>query len=188
METCKALNRQGTRCKSEIFDLGLCKVHYQWYISNHRKFHLADLNNPEILNSHKKKRKKNKQRPTKIQCLGTTQSEERCERLIRPKNKYCFQHKNQDTTPKPISPRNYKKYIDSKAWSRKSKEARDEYDNRCRVCNRSGLIHSHHRTYERLGIEHHNDLTPLCSECHDLFHSHYEYNKESHTFMPKQGL
>lgn len=40
----------------------------------------------------------------------------------------------------------------------------------CQVCNGSGALDVHHRTYERRGRELPGDLVVLCWECHRLFH------------------
>lgn len=46
--------------------------------------------------------------------------------------------------------------------------ARDGH--RCVMCNDSGCLNVHHRTYERWGCEWLEDVTTLCSSCHLHFH------------------
>ena len=69
---------------------------------------------------------------------------------------------------------NYSDYIQTPQWKKKSKEAKLRAGYRCQVCNRKGSehsLHSHHRTYKRLGNERPSDITVLCKECHELFHA-----------------
>lgn len=64
----------------------------------------------------------------------------------------------------------YRQYLDSEVW--KSRRARhlEFAGRRCQVCNRSGQLNVHHRTYERRGYERVADLIVLCADCHRLFH------------------
>ncbi len=48
--------------------------------------------------------------------------------------------------------------------------ARDGH--RCMLCNASGPLECHHRTYERAGEEFLSDLTTLCHACHDVVTDH----------------
>lgn len=73
---------------------------------------------------------------------------------------------------KPISKLDYYEYIQSPEWKQKSKEAKERAMNRCQLCYRPSneiVLHTHHRTYERLGNELDTDLTVLCEECHKIF-------------------
>ncbi len=65
----------------------------------------------------------------------------------------------------------YRQYIASHAWraSPSRFEALRSAGFRCRICNAPSSeapLHAHHRTYERLGAEHADDLTALCALCH----------------------
>ena len=42
---------------------------------------------------------------------------------------------------------------------------------KCQLCNKSGELNVHHRTYERRGEESYSDLITLCEDCHTLFHN-----------------
>jgi hypothetical protein len=64
----------------------------------------------------------------------------------------------------------YADYLASDHWTRVRDAARDRAGYRCQVCNSSGDIHVHHRSYERRGEESDADLTVLCADCHKLFH------------------
>jgi len=67
---------------------------------------------------------------------------------------------------------NYYEYIQSSEWRRRADEAKRRAGYRCRVCNRPSTevtLNAHHRTYERLGHEHQDDITVLCRECHELY-------------------
>jgi hypothetical protein len=65
----------------------------------------------------------------------------------------------------------YAEYLQTEEWAIKREQAlvRDGY--RCRLCNSKENLQVHHRTYERRGCEDLNDLTTLCDECHEHFHS-----------------
>lgn len=65
----------------------------------------------------------------------------------------------------------YDAYLQSDGWKDKRREALHRASNRCQVCNSQTSLDVHHRTYERLGFEHNEDLTVLCRECHELFHA-----------------
>jgi 5-methylcytosine-specific restriction endonuclease McrA len=78
-------------------------------------------------------------------------------------------------TAKPLEPKDYKRYIKSSAWRTKSNAAKKRAGYRCQFCNRHQrevLLHSHHRTYERLGREYQNDLTVFCEDCHNILEKH----------------
>lgn len=64
----------------------------------------------------------------------------------------------------------YEEYLKTEEWAAKREQTleRDEY--RCRVCNEKEGLQVHHRTYMRRGDEDLNDLTTLCSRCHEHFH------------------
>jgi hypothetical protein len=64
----------------------------------------------------------------------------------------------------------YREYLLTEEWletrNRKLRQARY----RCQLCNTSGLLNVHHRTYERRGCEDMADLTVLCRPCHAKHH------------------
>jgi 5-methylcytosine-specific restriction endonuclease McrA len=67
----------------------------------------------------------------------------------------------------------YRAYINSPEWKRKADAAKERAGYRCQVCNKGrdegARLEAHHRTYDRLGREKPEDITVLCSECHELF-------------------
>jgi len=65
----------------------------------------------------------------------------------------------------------YLAYLSSPAWKTRAADARRRAGRRCQLCNRTGELHVHHRTYERLGHELDEDLIVLCSRCHNRFHA-----------------
>jgi HNH endonuclease len=77
-----------------------------------------------------------------------------------------------DRDPAIVDRDSYQKYLESGAWARRREEALGRAFHRCQVCNRSGDLEAHHRTYDRVGNEDPSDLTVLCWECHKLFSSH----------------
>jgi len=67
----------------------------------------------------------------------------------------------------------YRGYVQTAIWRKKRDRALRAARYRCQVCNRQksrGILHTHHRTYARLGHERPGDLTVLCQTCHELFH------------------
>ena len=183
---CKALNNSGNPCKSEVYSSGLCKAHYKWYVRKSKKLKLINPEVPIILSKAPIKKLSKRERRIKAgrnQCAGITKSGNRCKILARKNQTYCRHHRNQSSSPQPIKAKNYAKYIASPEWKSKSKEIKKDFGDRCRLCNRKGILHTHHRTYERLGIEHPEDLIPLCEKCHDSFHATHTYDKKTHTFI-----
>jgi len=66
----------------------------------------------------------------------------------------------------------YVDYLATEHWSRQRREALQRAGYRCQICNGSGVLDVHHRTYEHLGDldEEASDLIVLCRPCHGLFH------------------
>lgn len=73
-----------------------------------------------------------------------------------------------------IGPVFHRHYIKSSEWKSKADEAKKMAGYRCQICNSSGQLDAHHRTYERIGNENLSDITVLCRSCHEL----YESNKK----------
>lgn len=65
----------------------------------------------------------------------------------------------------------YKDYLQTSHWKKMRLRALKAAGNRCQLCNTSGLLDVHHRTYERRGAEHMSDLTVLCRACHTKHHA-----------------
>lgn len=69
----------------------------------------------------------------------------------------------------------YHAYLQSDYWQRVSQAVKQKADYRCQLCNSQHGLQAHHRTYENRGRElegnNLNDLTCLCSACHELFHT-----------------
>lgn len=72
----------------------------------------------------------------------------------------------------------YTKYLKSKGWKTKSSRLKKLYGNKCCNCGSSSNLHTHHLTYENIYNEPYKDLRPLCSICHDLWHSDSLSQKE----------
>jgi DNA-directed RNA polymerase subunit RPC12/RpoP len=64
----------------------------------------------------------------------------------------------------------YKRYLQTPEWQERRKAALKRAGQSCQVCNRRRMLHVHHRTYERRGVELARDLIALCDECHALYH------------------
>lgn len=74
----------------------------------------------------------------------------------------------------------YQEYIQSKKWKAIAALVKEMAGGRCQVCNSDKNLHCHHRTYEHLYNEeaHLGDLTCLCRDCHELFHSAKQKKKK----------
>ncbi len=72
--------------------------------------------------------------------------------------------------PVVTAPGDYRSYLQSAAWKQRRREAIQRAGGRCQVCNSSGPLEVHHRTYKRVGRELPGDLTVLCRGCHARFH------------------
>lgn len=64
----------------------------------------------------------------------------------------------------------YAAYLRTEHWMIVREAALTRAMRRCQLCNSDRSLEVHHRTYERLGAERADDLTVLCSSCHELFH------------------
>lgn len=66
----------------------------------------------------------------------------------------------------------YAEYLQTAHWKDTRRIALAYAGHRCQLCNGGGILHVHHRTYERLGEEMMSDLVVLCERCHRIFHDH----------------
>lgn len=66
----------------------------------------------------------------------------------------------------------YADYLQSPHWKTTRAAAIVRAGGRCQVCNATGTLHVHHRSYLNKGHEQPGDLTVLCENCHRLFHEH----------------
>ena len=64
----------------------------------------------------------------------------------------------------------YRAYLESEKWKSIRNKKISESGNRCQLCNKSGLLNVHHRTYDNVFNEKMEDLIVLCRECHAHFH------------------
>jgi hypothetical protein len=65
----------------------------------------------------------------------------------------------------------YKEYLQTPHWKHLRQDKVRAAGHRCQLCNRGSVTFNvHHRTYDRLGEELDEDLTVLCSDCHNKFH------------------
>ncbi len=67
----------------------------------------------------------------------------------------------------------YIQYLKSDYWKAVSTAVKARAGNRCQLCNSPDDLEAHHRTYDHLGkeLEHLEDLTCLCADCHEKHHS-----------------
>ncbi len=66
----------------------------------------------------------------------------------------------------------YREYLQTEHWQDLRQRMLKRSKFKCQVCNRSGQLQVHHRTYERRGYEELSDLIVLCANCHSTFHEH----------------
>lgn len=73
-----------------------------------------------------------------------------------------------------ISRMTYQQFLRTAYWFAVASKRKSDLGMRCQVCNESGQLNVHHRTYDTHGAEHLNlnDLCVLCEFCHGLFHGH----------------
>jgi len=66
----------------------------------------------------------------------------------------------------------YREYLKTDYWKKVSLEVKARANFRCQVCNSPNQLNAHHRTYANKGneLEHLDDLTCLCKQCHSLYH------------------
>lgn len=64
----------------------------------------------------------------------------------------------------------YQDYLQTPEWKERAERAKARWNGRCALDVRHEAEHAHHRTYDRRGREHENDLIPLCADCHQRFH------------------
>jgi len=64
----------------------------------------------------------------------------------------------------------YADYLQSDHWWRVRDTLFKKAHYRCDLCNGPGPLNVHHKTYERIGCEHYEDLIVLCQPCHATFH------------------
>jgi hypothetical protein len=73
---------------------------------------------------------------------------------------------------KKMTPKEYRKYLESEAWKKLRVQAIRRAGGRCQLCNvEARSLQVHHRTYERIGCELLDDLTVLCAPCHRKHHA-----------------
>lgn len=74
---------------------------------------------------------------------------------------------------KYISLMDYKEFLQTPYWKIISEYKKVQAKNKCQLCNKEGLLHTHHRTYEIRGNEINNldDLIVLCDKCHAKHHN-----------------
>lgn len=84
----------------------------------------------------------------------------------------CYIINSPELISRGVRPDNYYKYLQTKEWKCKRKNAIEKAGGRCQLCNRGedSILHVHHRTYENVGDEAPGDLIVLCGRCHAKFH------------------
>lgn len=76
-----------------------------------------------------------------------------------------------DPTAQELRSMPYNDYLQTHHWQHMRFIMHRLADGRCQVCNAADRpLNTHHRTYERRGMELPEDLIVLCQPCHALFH------------------
>jgi hypothetical protein len=68
----------------------------------------------------------------------------------------------------------YRQYIQSAVWKARSGKIKADVQGKCSRCGKAGTLHTHHKTYARLGHEKDGDLIALCAVCHAKEHGIYD--------------
>ena len=79
-------------------------------------------------------------------------------------------HRDRFTYGQHIGGTTYQRYLRSRQWAGTRALAIHRADGMCEVCGETQYLEVHHKTYERLGNETHDDLIVLCSSCHAKVH------------------
>ena len=65
----------------------------------------------------------------------------------------------------------YSEYLQTDYWKTLSKQCKEEAWNKCKLCNSSKNLNTHHRSYKnRWLVWEKDDLIVLCNKCHAKFH------------------
>ncbi len=69
----------------------------------------------------------------------------------------------------------YKEFLQTDYWQKEVRPKIIERDKRCRTCGTNENLEVHHISYEHRGddLNHMEDLTLLCRDCHQIIHDHY---------------
>ena len=83
----------------------------------------------------------------------------------------CFDGNKVATAIKALS---YKTFLQTPYWKAVSYEAKRKAGFKCKICNSTKMLSTHHRTYDVHGYEHTyrgmGELVVLCQDCHAKFH------------------
>jgi hypothetical protein len=95
-----------------------------------------------------------------------------CQKIIfGERNKdYSFERFANKTRIKFLKEMPYSDYLQTSEWQEIRKRALKRAYYKCQICNSNGILHVHHRTYERRGEELLSDLIVLCEACHKHYH------------------
>jgi 5-methylcytosine-specific restriction endonuclease McrA len=86
-----------------------------------------------------------------------------------------------------MSKKKYNKYMHSKAWRRKRKEAFAYHGSECAFCGAKHNLHIHHKSYKSLFNENMDDLMVLCEPCHMKVHKRPKKIKKPKKIKRKKG-
>ncbi len=73
--------------------------------------------------------------------------------------------------PKRLGRTWYESYLRTPEWAQRRLRALDLSGHACERCGSGGLLHVHHVTYARVGMELPSDLEALCPTCHEREHA-----------------
>lgn len=101
-------------------------------------------------------------------CPDCTAKKEAMTREIRVR--HAEQSMNRESRLAELKKMPYADYLQTPEWAEVRKSALKRARFRCQICNRSGRLNVHHRTYERRGEELSSDVIVLCATCHSIYH------------------
>lgn len=168
---CQGITNSGKICKRLVTEEGLCRQHRQAEIARARREAKAGPVVEGKCQAIIRKGRRCKNKAVDGDFCRVHSKEAKAKR--RREKKIAKRNKPSDWITRP----DYREYLKSERWREKSAEAKRRADWRCQICNKKGnmrTLHSHHRTYKRLGNEKPMDLTVLCPKCHSLYHTSKE--------------
>lgn len=95
---------------------------------------------------------------------------------------YIIENKNKFITWQwvwDLSTMPYDAYLRTEHWFMLSDKVKQRDGNRCKLCNSTKQLTSHHRSYKNRGkFNEIEDLVTLCRNCHSIIHEHLQLNSK----------
>lgn len=81
---------------------------------------------------------------------------------------------------------NYHEYLASREWALKKKAVKERSGGVCERCGKNPHEQTHHKTYQRLGNEHLEDLLGVCRRCHEFLSGESSADPAAPTIYPSE--